>query len=817
MSLAQLHYTPAPAGPDGPGCARTAVTPGTPPSVLREAVALLGYEPPQGTPADLCDERLRALPKALSCTALSDGGRLLARVVPTGSGQGDPAGAFHAHAVYLPPGTPLPGGAPPIAAWGAPEWRTQAPEEAPPPLAGFSPSAVLDRAGLTAFALARSAALPAFFAALRRVTRGPGGGDGGASGLAGAGPQLVVVEDDPVHVARWTALAAAVLPRAWAHALTFTTYTRHPRLAPQEILGVRPEDSSAVLGDAEHYLVLDASRPGAAGGPGEDDVWARTAAAVWRRGLPEVFARAEALSPQPFDAGALAVVAAEAGVELDSPARAAAAHLLCERPAAVGGDRWEALLAALCPAGERLAGTPVEAAARARLLGVLTDPLPAAVLAPLTAAVLTDAVHEGGPAVPALRPGALPEPLRRSLAAGLAGPLRRQLAEAELPRALGLLHLAQSLEVDCAAVLPGVADRLAQALLCAEEGTATPEAAGVLRDSRWLRMPVLDALEERAVADPGAVAALLRRLPLDLDTERALPHLRMCAAVAAPGGPGPGVTDPDRTEALRSVLRASGTSLFAAPEVLPTALALVWEGGLPSAAAARLLVKETGSDVHRAAGTWRTLVATALHAPADDWAAPELAADLLRCFLDLLTPPTRAALSLRAYAGDLGSGRAAADEDWSARVQTLRAEAGEVPAVVVEQAGAALAGRLLRADRPEGQLYSLAATGDEALLAAYHQAVDCADGRERLRTGAAFAADCFVAWHSCEGASQAWERTRAALLDQVLRPAVRARSPQEVLALEEELARVAERWAERFRAWNRPGAFGRLVRRWGGR
>ncbi|MCZ9345396.1 hypothetical protein NGM37_47420, partial [Streptomyces sp. TRM76130] len=42
MSLAQLHYTSAPPGPDGSGFRFTAVGPGVPQALLREAEQLIG-------------------------------------------------------------------------------------------------------------------------------------------------------------------------------------------------------------------------------------------------------------------------------------------------------------------------------------------------------------------------------------------------------------------------------------------------------------------------------------------------------------------------------------------------------------------------------------------------------------------------------------------------------------------------------------------------------------------------------------------------------------------------------------------------------
>ncbi len=132
MNLAQLHYTSAPPGPDGSGFRFTAVSPGVPVSLLREAEQLIGYEPPRDAPPRPDPAQLGAFPQALSLNVLADGSRLLARSVYTGADYSGRWGNFHAHAVHLPgpegPDRPAEGPLP-ITSWGSPQWAA----ENPPP------------------------------------------------------------------------------------------------------------------------------------------------------------------------------------------------------------------------------------------------------------------------------------------------------------------------------------------------------------------------------------------------------------------------------------------------------------------------------------------------------------------------------------------------------------------------------------------------------------------------------------------------------------------------------------------------------------
>jgi hypothetical protein len=805
MSLAQLHYTSATAGDDGGGARFTAVGAGIPTPVLAEAEQLLGYQPPAGAPYHPTTGELRSFPEAFSFSALSDGSHLLSRTVALG---GPGAGRFHAHAVHLPAGTRLPGDALPITAWRSPSWASATPGGSTPgPMAALPASAAFGPQALNDFAVSRSPWLAAVFADLRRVCEEP------------ASARVVLVERSCADVARWIALAGAVLPAETAQRLTFTTYTRRPYESPHQIVGVRPEDAPASAGPDGGILVRDCT--GARAGEPVADAWAETSARIWRNRSPELFRVAAALPGEPFAAGPLAVTALCAGVPLGPDGRAAAAHWAAERPYALDEARTRRLTDALT--APELDRTVTELSAVARLLTALDGRSDGAVTASLGALLVTEAVRGGGVAL---------EPPARSVFAGPAGEravdalvtalgedLRTELASGTpvlasssaapgrtVGRAVQLLRIARLLDLDCAELLPDVVGRMARSLL--DEGAADcAEVLLDLLDEQFdVRTALLDELDRIAPQDPSATEQLLTGVALPFTGAQALPHLRMCAAAPearASGGD-------DRVKVLNSVLRAGGMSPFTEPLVLRTAVGLVWGDGVPTAGEARLLLAGSTSDAHRTAGTWSVLVAAALGAPADDPEAAELAPDLLLGFPQEIDARARGALHLLEFARDIRSG--AAGPGWAEQARTLCAGAEPVEPGVREQAFGALAGRLLDPDRPEAELYAFVHCDDPDLIAAYGSAARRDAVLARLRCDPAYVADCFTVWSSHPHAGRAWGETREALLSQVLRPVVRGLSVGEVAAVEEAAERAgSSRTAEAFRAWNRPDGFRRRL------
>ncbi|MFC9278927.1 GTPase-associated protein 1-related protein [Streptomyces collinus] len=837
MSLAQLHYTSAPPGPDGSGFRFTAVSPGVPQTVLREAEQLIGYEPPRDLPARPDTEELKAFPKAFSCTELSDGGRLLSRSVYTGADYSGRWGNFHTHALHLPARTRLPDGALPITAWESPRWADATPPGGrPEPVDRFEPSGLLRRDGLVAFARSRADRLAAFFADL--------------AALAGEadGRQIVVVERDSADVAQWIALACAVLPRERAHLLTFTTYTRRPQQARQQIVGVLP--SSEPVGHDHRFRVHDCTaRPD----PGPvADAWADACARIWTAGRPDLFRGTSG------ELGPLAVAALVTGVPLRADARTAAAHWTATHAPTVPEETLTALIAALTEqngtgTGQQndTAGTPSddEPAALADLLGLLDGQVPTVVSAPLAAHVLATAVRGRGP-LPALGAGSLTAALRAELARDLAPALRQGVGDPTEPaagRPLALLRVADLLDVDCVDALPGLAGRLARDLVSGrpvdpaverepERGPAGADPyvdggrvvcpAAVLdavHGHPALRTALFGALDALAAAHPTGVAGRLAGCGLPVPPSPGFPHLRMCLQTAGAGRTG------DRRARFHGLLRTAGVSPHAAPDVLRTAFHLVWPDGPPGAEEAALLLSELGSDAHRQAGTRDTLVEAALAAPADDPAVPVLAADLLRCFTTELPPAHRAPLLLLEYAGLLDGDHDV--ENWVDHVCGLRDGAPEpVPEPVTRRVYDALARRLLavaapgtepyappRPPAPESELYALARAGDPGLLAAYERVARGDRVAERLRTVPGYVAACFCDWSAYPRPYGGWETTRTTLLAKVLRPVVRALPAEDQRAVEEALHRIGRGRLDAYRAWTRPGALGRLAGRLTGR
>lgn len=819
MSLAQLHYTSAPAcaGGAGGGARFTAVSAGLPTQVLADAEQLLGYEPPAGASHHPTTEEIRSFPEAFGFSALSDGGHLLSRTVAVA---GQETVGFHTHAVHLPAGTRLPGDALPITAWRSPNWAATPPDGgALGRISALPASSLFGAEALNDFAVSRSPWLAAVFADLRRVCEEP------------SSARVVLVERQSADVARWLALAGAVLPSEHAHRLTFTTYTRRPADSPHQVVGVLPQDApgqnapsrdapsdasgqDAAVDPALRVHICAGARPEEA----VDDVWAETCARIWRNRSPELFRDAAELPGAPFSAGPLAVTALCAGIPLGADGRAAAADWAADRPYALDENRTRLLTETLTAPG--IDHTTHELSCVSRLLTALDGRSPSAVTASLGALLVTEAVRGGDatsePPARTAFTGPDGERVAASLVTALGGDLRTELADGTpymdgapgrgVGRTVQLLRIVRLLEVDCADLLPDVVHRMARSLLDEGAGDCARALLGLLDEQFDVRTALLGALDGLAPHAPAAAERLLACVALPFTGAQALPHLRMCAAAPdARAGAGD-----DRMRALHAVLRAGGLSPFTEPLVLRTGVGLVWGVGTPTASEARQLLAATTSDAHRTAGTWPVLVAAALGACADDEEAPELAHDLLRGFPQDIDARARGSLLLLEFARDLRSG--AAEPGWAERARELRAGAEPVEPGVLDQASNALAERLLAPDRPETELYAFVHSGDADLITSYGRAARGAPILARLRADPAYAADCFTVWNSHPHAGTAWTETRTALLEEVLRPAVRSLPTAGLTAVEEAAERLgSSRTAEAFRAWNRRSGFGRRL------
>lgn len=806
MSLGQLHYTSAPPGPDGSGFRFTALTPGLPQSVLREAEQLIGYEPPRNAPSRPSAAELEAFPRAFSYSELSDGSRLLARTVYTGADYSGRWGNFHAHAVHLAPGRHLPDGALPVSAWESPGWATATPEGGvPAALDALPPSSGLDPVGLIAFAASREPWLAAVFTDLQRQAEDE------------TAPQIVLVEPDSADVARWVVLASTVLPRHAAHRLTFTTYTRRPHLAGQRIIGVLPDDAHGPAGSGRRYRVHDCTVPPTADGP-EPSPWAVAAARIWSAGAVELFQYADRLPGEPFTAGPVSALALCAGIDLPSPHRAAAARWACEHPAELEERELDGLVQTL--AAPRQEAVPAaETAALADLFARVGGGLRPETAAPLAARLLTAAVRSPEPVRPPER-GALTDAVARQLAAELGPELRAGIADAPdgFARPLRLLRVAGLLGVECADLVPPLAHRLASTLL-ADPSAYGGELHETLTDRPDLHTALLRDLDTAAAAGPASVTVLLERAPVELESMgplesgEALPYLRMCGWKAR--GPAGGGGGGDRNSELRAVLEAAGVSVFAHPPLLRIAFRLVWGSTAPTPQEARYVLAETGPDVHRAAETWPFLVTAAFNGRPGDPQADELAHELLTAFGKELRPHDRAALLLLDFARDLRAG--GAPPGWADRILGLRSTAEPVNPPVLEHVGGRLAHQLLTDPGAGRELDDLIRSGDTDLCAAYERAAQDDSVRNQLLRDPHYFAARFVDWNRHPQAGGAWGEVRGALLDGVLRPAARALSAEDLAAVEAALSKRGTRHAEDFRAWNRPGALWRLGLRFGGR
>ncbi|MFJ2222388.1 GTPase-associated protein 1-related protein [Streptomyces anulatus] len=824
MSLAQVHYTSAAPGDEGTAGRFTAVGPGVSGALLAEIEPLVRYELPGGVPERPSDGELRSLPQAFGYFALSDGSRLVARSAPVRDTVGTGAGVrFHAHAVHLPPGVPLPGDRLPVEAWRSPHWVAATPGGAIPDPLALPPGPAAVSEGLDDFAVSRGPWLAAVLADLRRAS------DAEATG----GRPVVLVERQCADVARWLGLASVTLPRESAERLTFTTYTRRPGSSASRVVGVGPEDAGAAR--AAGLRVHECAGPAPAGGTG--DVWATTAARVWRSRSPELFREARELPGEPFAAGPLAVTALCAGIALGPDGRAAAAGWAADRPYALDARRTGQLVEAIASPGIDDRTAP-EFDAAGRLFGALEGRCPASVTAPLAAMLVTEAVRGGNGSLELPRRDAFAGTEGAEVAERLGPEILTELADTvgsrSVARTVQLLRVARLLGVDGTESLPGVVDRLAPALLAeasaAQEGSPgfAPALLELLDEQFEVRTALLGALDRIAPGDPGAVARFLERVALPFTGTQALPHLRMCAevpeAMATLGG--------DRAAVWHRVLRAAGISPFAEPLVLRTAVGLVWEDRAPTVEEARLLLDAATSDSHRVAGTWARLVDAALSTSAVGASAADtsasgtsatvtdeaarLAHDLLRGFPGEIGGRERAGLLLLDLVRELRTG--APEPGWAERVRTLCAQAEPVEPALREQAHAALVERLLAPDRPGAELYDFVHGADAELIAAYDRAARTETVRARLRTQPAYAADCFTVWTAHPHAGRAWPPVAAALLDDVLRPAVRGMSAEGVAEVEATVGRTGSSGrADAFRDWNRSSTLGRLGRRIAGR
>ncbi|WP_405731284.1 GTPase-associated protein 1-related protein [Streptomyces sp. NBC_01537] len=818
MTFRQLHYTSAPPGPDGSGFRFTAVDPAVDPVLLRQAEPLLGYEPPRDAPSRPTADELTGFPVAFGFARLPDGTRMLSRTVYTGADYSGRYGNFHAHALLLPPGGTLPPRMFPVEAWESPDWQTVTPAgSAPPPLDSLRRGDRINRPALLSFARNRAERLAPFLSDVRRLF---------TAGTAPA-PSLVMVESGAEEVALWVTVACTALPPRYADELTFTTYTRRPYLADQQIVGVLPDAEFGYASSGlNHQYRLHHCLGGESSPPQEADPWAAVAARILLAGRPELFVRVPA--DPPFEAGGLAALALSEGIALDSTGRAAAVNWALGHAGQRDVLFWQAFLDALLREGRPSGELPgLLAALGARWPAEVTDPL---------ARALVRAAVTGGP-VPDLRRTALTPQARLELGRELAPALDAALADPAAPadRGLALLGLAEELGVDLAGspALTGLAARIADHLLAASSSpSSSPSArdvAATLSGSgpgpAELRGAVLDRLNDVAQTDDDparAVPVLSELLPwLEQATPADYPHLR---TVVAAGQHVAGLND--GLPLMNRLVRESGWyDGVADASLLRTAFRIAWPQRRPPTADARMLLAQITLAPLAESGLDRELAAAAIAAEPSDQDAPELARELLG------GPPgpggfpdarTRDALRLLVHAEDIRTGHAGSG--FTAYAVALLDRARPVAENLELRLSGNIAARILSGfapggERPAGvagvlltsELEQLVRSGNEPMLAAYAQEAHGPVMLDRLRRDPRYPAACFISWNSFAGAGPVWDGIRLRLLDQILRPVIRKLPDADLSAVEGHLAGAGAHWPAEWRRWHRPG----LVRRWG--
>ena len=230
MAFLQLYYTSCEHGLGGYGGYQfNAITPGTPPVLLREVEERTVYEPPRSLLAD--PEDPEAYPVAFSYDISEAAGMAVAtHVVFTGTDYSGRPGNYFAHALAT--SAPERDFEPllPAELWGAALWQTvpvggtELPE-----MPGPLPRGVIDRPGTQAFLDARGAesALPQLLTAVGRA-------------MSGERPVLVV-SHDVTENAWWIAAISYLLGERLAYQMTFTTYSHRPGYARYHLTGVLPD------------------------------------------------------------------------------------------------------------------------------------------------------------------------------------------------------------------------------------------------------------------------------------------------------------------------------------------------------------------------------------------------------------------------------------------------------------------------------------------------------------------------------------------------------------------------------------------------
>lgn len=226
MAFRQLYYTSCEHGLLGYGGFQfNAVTPGVPPTVMREVEDLTSYEPPRSMPGDPRPDQLAGFPVAFSHAPGGARTSITARVVFTGADYSGRPGNYFAHALVTDSVRDF-GPVLPVELWDAPLWRTEPVEERDlPPLPGPPPRGRLDRAAVGQFVDgADHRVLEVLLSAVSQA-------------MAGGRPVLLAGPDTATN-ARWIAAICYLLGDQLARRLSFTTYSYRPAYSRHHLIGV---------------------------------------------------------------------------------------------------------------------------------------------------------------------------------------------------------------------------------------------------------------------------------------------------------------------------------------------------------------------------------------------------------------------------------------------------------------------------------------------------------------------------------------------------------------------------------------------------
>jgi hypothetical protein len=324
MAFHQLYYTSCEHGLLGYGGFQfNAVTPGIPPTVMRQVEDMTSYEPPRSMPGDPRPDQLAGYPVAFCHAPGGASTSITAQVVFTGADYSGRPGNYFAHALVTDSPQDF-GPVLPVELWDAPWWRTKPAEVRElPPLPGPPPRGHLDRAAIGEFVDgADDRVLPVLLSAVSQAMEG--------------GRPVLLAGPDTAANARWIAAICYLLGDQLARRLSFTTYSHRPAYARHHLIGVLSGDETVPADETFHVYDTATGRLPTVPVHPLAALLARAginqADSLWRQAAARASGPAEGLDGWHPAVAAAAVLA---GIRLDPPdAEAVMAWLGTAAPAA---------------------------------------------------------------------------------------------------------------------------------------------------------------------------------------------------------------------------------------------------------------------------------------------------------------------------------------------------------------------------------------------------------------------------------------------------------------------------------------------------